>query len=64
MRLEFTTLLRQKKPGYDNNVVKEVKETKNNYILIKVRTGFHLSVKFGSFVYCPYKTSEVGNNNI
>ena len=61
---EFTTLLRQKKPGYDNNVVKEVKETKNNYILIKVRTGFHLSVKIGTFVYCPYKTSEIGNNNI
>lgn len=28
MRLEFTTLLRQKKPGYDNNVVKEVKAMK------------------------------------
>ena len=50
--------------GYDNNVVKEIKKTKNNCILIKVRTGFHLFVKFGSFVYCPYKTSEIGNNNI
>ena len=47
MRLEFTTLLRQKKPGYDNKVVKEIKETKNNCILIKVRTEFHLPVKFG-----------------
>jgi phage pi2 protein 07 len=64
MRLEFTTLLRQKKPGYDNKVVKEIKETKNNCILIKVRTGFHLSVKFGSFVYYPYKNSGIGNNNM
>ena len=64
MRLEFTTLLRQKKPGYDNKVVKEIKETKNNCILIKVRTGFHLFMKFGFSVCCPYKTSEVGNNNI
>lgn len=64
MRLEFTTLLRQIKPGYDNKVVKEIKETKNNCMLIKVRIGFHLSLKFGFSVYCPYKTSEIGNNNI
>ncbi len=41
MRLEFTTLLRQRKPGYDKYVVKEVKamkeqstENRMDYILV------------------------------
>ena len=25
--------------------------------------AFHLSVKFGFSVHCPYKISEIGNNN-
>lgn len=32
MRLEFTTLLRQIKPGYDNNVVEEIKLMKERII--------------------------------